>query len=117
MGLDTLPGHGLVGTGAQDGVIGLWNFQRWCVCSAHLHWLKPKYEEALPNLIDGGIGGSATTLAIAEVPIGMAGVCGTRKFVALEDPSPKNNTPPLIPINYLKTVDAVLRPNNDHDYC
>ena len=29
-GLVTLPCHGLVDTRAQDGVIGLWHFQRWC---------------------------------------------------------------------------------------
>ena len=30
LGLVTLPCHGLVDTGAQDGVISLWHFQRWC---------------------------------------------------------------------------------------
>ena len=33
-GLMTLPCHGLVDTGAQDGVVGLWHWQRWVVCLA-----------------------------------------------------------------------------------
>ena len=64
-------------------------------------------------MIVGGIGGSAKTLGIAEVPVGMAGVCGTCRFVIWEDHSPKNTTPPLIPIKYLKTVDAVIRHNHE----
>ena len=75
--------------------------------------LRLVFEEIPPDLVAGGIGGSAKTLGIAEVPVGMAGVCGTCRFVILEDPSPKNTTPPLIPINYLKTVDAVLRPKHE----
>ena len=75
--------------------------------------MRPVFEEIPPDLVAGGIGGSAKTLGVAEVPIGMAGVCGTCRFVILEDPSPQNTTPPLIPINYLKTVDVVIRPKHE----
>ena len=44
---------------------------------AYLHGLRPKFEEVPSNMIAGGIGGEAKTLGIAEIPIGMAGVCGT----------------------------------------
>ena len=53
LGLVTLPCHGLVDTGAQDGVIGLWHFQRWCALLAQQHGLIP------PNLNAGGIWGEA----------------------------------------------------------
>ena len=43
----------------------------------------------------------------------MAGVCGTCMFFILEDPSPKNTTLPLIPINYLKREEAVIRPKHE----
>ena len=72
-GLVTLPCHGLVDTGAQDGVIGLWHFLRWCACLAQQHGLRPVFEEIPSNLIAGGIGGSAKTLGIAEVPVGQPG--------------------------------------------
>ena len=44
LGLVTLPCHGLVDTGAQDGVIGLWHFQRWCELLAQHHGLRPLFE-------------------------------------------------------------------------
>ena len=113
LGLVTPPCHGLVDTCAQDGVIGLWHFQRWCALLAQQHGLRPLFEPIPPNLVAGGIGGSAKTLGIAEVPVGLAGVNGTCRFVILEDPCPENATPPLIPINYLKKVDAVIRPKHE----
>ena len=50
--------------------------------------MRPVFEEIPPGLVAGGIGGSAKTLGIAEVPIGMAGVFGTCRFVILEERAP-----------------------------
>ena len=61
----------------------------------------------------GGIGGTAKTLGTAEVPIDMAGVCGLCRFVMLDDPFSKATTPPLISMNLLKEMDAVLRPKHE----
>ena len=75
-GLATLPCHGLVDTGAQDGVIGLWHFQRWIICLALCYELQPVFLP-LPDKVDcGGIEGNATVLAIVDVPTGFAGVNG-----------------------------------------
>ena len=51
---------------------------------------------------------------VAEVPLGLAVVCGTCRFVILEDHCPENTTPPVIPINYLKRVDAVIRQKREY---
>ena len=80
---------------------------------AQQHGLRPVFEKIPSNLIAGGLGRSAKTLGIAEVPVGLAGVCGTCRFVILEDPCPENITPPSSPINYLKKVDAVIRPKHE----
>ena len=94
LGFVTLPCHGLVDTGAQDGVIGLWHFQRWYACLAHLHGLRPRFEKIAPGCVAGGIGGQARTLGIVEMPMGIVGACGLCFSVVLEDPSPDQTTPP-----------------------
>ena len=43
----------------------------------------------------------------------MAGACGLCFSVVLQDPSPDATTPPLIPINLLKKLDAVMRPKHE----
>eukprot|EP00973_Karenia_brevis_P056060 7797266-Karenia_brevis.AAC.1 len=43
------------------------------------------------------------------MPMGVAGVSGTCRFVIVEDP-PEHKTPPLVPISLSKTWDAVLEP-------
>ena len=85
-GLATLPCHRLVDTGAEDGVIGLWHFQRWCACLAKLHKLRPRYLPVPKGLDAGGIGGRCKILAIADMPMGVAGVSGICRFVIREDP-------------------------------
>ena len=42
--------------------------QRWCARLAHLHGLRPRFEEITPGMIAGGIGGTAKTLGIVEIP-------------------------------------------------
>ena len=38
-----LPGHGLVDTGAQEGVCGLWHFRRWVCGLGKLYGLQPAF--------------------------------------------------------------------------
>ena len=76
-------------------------------------WVEAKVRRDPSNMIAGGSRGEAKTLEMDGIPIGMAGVCGACRFVILEDPPPQNTTLPLIPINYLKNVDAVLRPKHE----
>eukprot|EP00973_Karenia_brevis_P041714 5773619-Karenia_brevis.AAC.1 len=58
-GLATLPCHGLVDTGAQDGVCGFWHFQRWCACLAIRHGLRPRFIPVPESFEAGGIGRGA----------------------------------------------------------
>ena len=39
----TSPCHGLIDTGAQDGVVRLFDRQRWVVCLALVHGLQPVF--------------------------------------------------------------------------
>ena len=54
-GLMTRPCHGLVDSGAQDGVIGLWHFHRWLLCLWTMHRLQPLYHP-MPTGEAGGKG-------------------------------------------------------------
>ena len=105
-GLMTLPTHALVDTGAQDGVIGLWHFQRWIVCLAVCHNLQPQYLP-LPNVCEtGGIGGASEVLRMCDMPVGIAGLNGVSRWVVIADPI-NSPVPPLIPINLMKQLDCV----------
>ena len=72
-GLVTMPCHALVDTGAQDGVIGLWSWQRWVVCLGLCQGLRPVYQPVARDCEAGGVGGSARPLMIAYMPTGIAG--------------------------------------------
>ena len=65
------------------------------------------------SCVAGGMGGQTKILGNSEMPIGMAGACGLCLFVVLEHPSSDQTTPPLIPINLLKKLDAVIRPKHE----
>ena len=109
-GLVTSPCHGLVDTGAQDGVVGLHDWQRWVVSLAKIHNLQPMFLELPERAEAGGIGGAAKVLAMCIMPTGLAGVNGVSQWVVLDEPDPKHRVPPLIPINMLKDLDAVIEP-------
>ena len=51
--------------GAQDGVVGLWHFQRWCACLAYMFGLRPLFEPITTDCKAGRIGGSATAIGLA----------------------------------------------------
>ena len=108
IGLYTAPCHGLVDTGAQDGCIGLWHAQRWIICLHLCFQLQPVWLP-MPEIMDaGGIGGSAKTVGLCDMPTGIAGVSTVSRWVILEDPPrEERRTPPLIPITLLKRLDAV----------
>ena len=74
--LVTLPCHALIDTGAQDGVVGLWHFQRWMVCLMHCFSLRPVFQELPEECSAGGIGGAAKVIGIADVPRGIATLPG-----------------------------------------
>ena len=67
----------------------------------HLFLPKPEVCEA------GGIGGSATIVAIAQMPTGIASLNGITQWVVIDDSSPDTRIPPLVPIKLLKALDSV----------
>ena len=103
-GLMTLPCHGLVDTGAQEGVIGMWHVQRWLVCLAMVHGLKLRFISLPPHCEAGGLGGSAKPIILADVPTGLASVNGVSRWLVVDDTSMEFRVPPHIPINLLKHV-------------
>ncbi len=54
-----------------------------------------------------GVGGASTIVEIAEVPVGLGGFPGIMTFTVLDD-SNGQEVPPLVPINLLEGLDAVL---------
>ena len=105
-GLATLPCHALVDSGAQDGVVGLWHWQRWAVCLALVHKLMPVFQARPTCCETSGIGGGAKVLALCDMPTGLAGLNGVTRWAVVEDPSENQRVPPLIPIKLLKMLDG-----------
>eukprot|EP00973_Karenia_brevis_P042783 5922356-Karenia_brevis.AAC.1 len=68
-----MPCHGLVDTGAQDGVCGLWHFQGWCACLAKRHGLRFRFRPVPTEFEAGGVGGQAKPVIFADMPMGVAG--------------------------------------------
>ena len=108
-GLSTSPCHALVDSGAQDGVIGLWHWQRWAICLAKCHGCQPVFYP-LPHIETGGIGGAAKAIAICDMPTGLAGLNGITRWAILDEKDPGQRVPPLISIKLLKLLDAVHEP-------
>lgn len=89
IGLTTTPGHALVDTGAQDGTVGLWHFQRWMLYQYICFKLKPVFFE-VPEVCEvGGVGGAAQVIAIADMPTGIGGVHRLTRWV-VQDENPKH---------------------------
>ena len=55
--------HALVDTGAQDGCMGLWHFQRWMLCLAELFQLTCIFLPTPDNHQCGGVGGQESSIA------------------------------------------------------
>ena len=106
-GLATLPCHALVDSGAQDGVVGLWHWQRWAVCLALIRKLMPVFQTLPTCCQSSGIGGGAKVLALCDMPTGLAGLNGVTRWAVVEDPSEDQRVPPLIPIKLLKMLDGL----------
>jgi len=110
IGIMTSPCHALVDTGAQDGVVGLWHWQRWMICLNLCHSLKPVFQPLPETCEAGGIGGAAKPIGLCDIPTGIAGLNGLTRWVILDDSDTPNKYPPLLPIKILKLLDAVLEP-------
>ena len=69
--------------------------------------------EPLPTA--GGIGGAAPVQRLVDVPVGVAGINAVIRFTVLSD-SDEFQVPPLLPISFLESVDAVIDTKNDMLY-
>ena len=94
-GLSMLPGHALVDTGAQSGVVGLKCWQIWVAGLAE-HGLQPLFIEMPADLEAGGIGGGQKVLAICLMPMGIAGTHALMEWAVVEDPNERDSTPALL---------------------
>ena len=111
VGLAVITGHALVDTGAQSGVIGLHYWQRWVAALAYFG-LQPLFQPVHPNMSAGGIGGGQDIVAVCTMPMGVAGAHGFMEWAVVEDPSPDDWTPALLPNPYLIQVDAAIEPKH-----
>ena len=107
--LTTLPCHGLVDTGAQEGTVGLWHWQRWVANLGLVHKLRPGFLPIPQKATAGGIGGDAKILAVCDMPTGLAGANGLTRWVVLDE-AEDQRIPPLIPNKLLIHFNAVLEP-------
>ena len=111
--LVTRASHGLVDTGAETAVIGLHNFQRWMVCLTLGFGLKCYYWPLPPGACAGGVGGKSRVLAMADVPIGIAGTNGLERWLVLDDDEADLSCPPLVPNRLLIHLDSIIEPKWD----
>ena len=97
IGMLTIPGYGLVDTGAQHGVIGSKEYTALCDCLAE-RGLKPR---TLPTFAAKavGVGGCTKFLRSAEIPIGIRGVSGVVTMHVVE-----SELPFLLPMPFLKSL-------------
>ena len=104
IGLVVQSAHALVDTGAQSGVIGVYYFRIWVGLLAKHYGLRPLFMPVPENQSAGGVGGRASIVAIAKMPIGIAGVPGLMEWAVMEDTSEQDATPPLLPNVYLNRL-------------
>ena len=101
VGVTTRSGEGIVDTAAQDGLIGkaalLALTETLRGYGLQIRWNTQKRAQA------SGVGGRATVLGIAELPVGIAGVNGLLEVTAVQD-----NVPLLLPIKLLRQLEAIV---------
>ena len=107
MGLIIRPTHAIVDTGAQSGVVGLYNWQRWMICLVYGYGLRPAFRPVPPNSSAHGVGGGSEVLILCDIPVGVAGCNGLQQWAVVRDPSPSNRVPPLLPIGTMKKIGSL----------
>ena len=99
-GVSTSEGEALVDTAGQDGLIGKPSLLRRCSALRH-HGLACKWLNK--TAAARGIGGTATTVGVAELPLGLAGVSGILECTVISE-----DVPLLLPISLMRSLGAEI---------
>lgn len=99
-GIATQPELGVVDTAAQSGLIGEEALNRLQV-ALHEHGLKVAWRDRKAQA--RGVGGEAQVVGVAEVPLGIGGICGVLECTVVRE-----NVPLLLPVKLLRELGAQI---------
>ena len=106
IGVVTGASEGIVDTAAQDGLLGKEALLRFAESlrsyGLKIRWNTTRKAQAC------GVGGKATVIGTAEVPVGIAGINGLIELTVVTD-----NVPMLLPIKLLKNLRAIVDLDRD----
>ena len=102
------PGEVLWDTGAQEGLVGKQQLDKWCKLLAE-HGLQVEWSQEKPESASG-IGGVTRPIGVVYVPVGLAGCNGIIRFTVVEQ-----DVPPRLPVEIMRTLQANLDLNDDGD--
>ena len=95
-------------TGAQEGLVGKQQLDKWCKLLAE-HGLQVEWSQEKPDSACG-IGGMTKPIGVVYVPVGLAGCNGIIRFTVVEQ-----NVPLLLPVGVMGTLQAGLDLTDDGD--
>ena len=102
------PGEVLWDTGAQEGLVGKQQLDKWCKLLAE-HGLQVEWSQEKPESASG-IGGVTQPIGVVYVPVGLAGCNGIIRFTVVEQ-----DVPPLLPVGIMRTLQASPDLTDDGD--
>ena len=102
------PGEVLWDTGAQEGLVGKQQLDKWCKLVAE-HGLQVEWSQEKPESASG-IGGTTKPIGVVYVPVDLAGCNGIIRFTVVEQ-----DVPPLLPVGIMRTLQASLDLTDDGD--
>ena len=102
------PGEVQWDTGAQEGLAGKQQLDKWCTLLAE-HGLQVEWSQEKPESASGN-GGVTQPIGVVYVPVGLAGCNGLIRFTVVEQ-----DVPPLLPVGIMRTLQASLELTDDGD--
>ena len=95
------PGEVLWDSGAQEGLVGKQQLDKWCRLLAE-HGLQVEWSQEKPESASG-IGGMTQPIGVVYVPVGLAGCYGIIRFTVVEQ-----DVPPRLSVGIMRTLQACL---------
>ena len=102
------PGEVLCDTGAQEGLVGKQQIDKWCKLLAE-HGLQVEWSQEKPESASG-IGGVTQPIGVENIPVGLAGCNGIIRTTVVEQ-----DISPLLSVGIMRTVQASLDLTDDGD--